>query len=274
MIMECREVRQLAESFVTEQLLVETTQAVVAHLERCAVCRAEVDGLRRLRAVTREAFLRSAELQARPALAGEVRDGLAAMTGSRTATFRWRRGVAAAAILVLVAGAGFALRRWSALDLAALLQAAAGDHQFCALTYKLSEPPITLAEAATRYDAINAALETVEPLPGALGGGTAPVLERHSCLYDGRRFAHIVVGYRGQAVSILVSDRGATGSLLGGGPPLGAGPVDMPVTGGFHVAAFRVSNRLVFVVSSLGQADVREVAGAMVAPVTAAAAGA
>ena len=50
MTMECRELRQVAESFVTEQLLVETTQAVVAHLDRCPACRAEIDGLRRVRA--------------------------------------------------------------------------------------------------------------------------------------------------------------------------------------------------------------------------------
>ena len=39
MIMECREVRQLAESFVTEQLLVETTHGIVTHLDRCAARR-------------------------------------------------------------------------------------------------------------------------------------------------------------------------------------------------------------------------------------------
>ena len=51
--MECREARQLAEAFVSEQLLVETTRAIVAHLERCPACRAEVEGLRRARGATR-----------------------------------------------------------------------------------------------------------------------------------------------------------------------------------------------------------------------------
>lgn len=64
--MECREVRPLAEAFVSEQLLMETTQAVVAHLERCPVCRAEIDGLRRLRSATRSAIERSPHLAMRP----------------------------------------------------------------------------------------------------------------------------------------------------------------------------------------------------------------
>jgi len=66
MSIECREVRQLAEAFVSEQLLVETTHAIVAHLERCPACRAEVAGLRRLRAAGRSAFTNAPDLAPRP----------------------------------------------------------------------------------------------------------------------------------------------------------------------------------------------------------------
>lgn len=277
MIMECPEVRKLAEPFVSEELLAETTQAVVAHLDRCAACFGEVQGLRRLRAATRAAFLSSADLLARPEFAGELRARLVTPIGWRASIYGWRRWAAAAAILVVIAGAGFGLRRWSAFGLNALLQAAAGDHQFCALTYKLTEPPITLEEAGRRYDAINAALARVEPAPGPLSGGAARVLERHSCVYGGRRFAHIVVGYKGRAVSILVAEkgtRGRLGRLIGPGPSSGGEPADLPETNGFRAAGFVVASRMILVVSSLDQADVTEIARAMMAPIARAAAGA
>jgi hypothetical protein len=47
----------------------------------------------------------------------------------------------------------------------------------------------------------------------------------------------------------------------------------MAATAGFHVAAFRVSSRMVFVVSSLSQPDVLELAQAMIAPIAKATAG-
>ena len=83
-----------------------------------------------------------------------------------------------------------------------------------------------------------------------------------------------MVGYKGGAVSILIAEKGTLSGLVGPGPSSGAGPADMPETAGFHVAAFRVSNRMVLVVSALDQADVRELAQAMVGPISTAAAGA
>ena len=46
------------------------------------------------------------------------------------------------------------------------------------------------------------------------------------------------------------------------------------MTNGFHVASFRGSRHVVFVVSSLGDGDVREVAQALVGPVSRVLAGA
>ncbi len=274
MTKECREIRQLMESFVSEQLLVETTHVVLAHLEGCAACRAEVDGVRRLRAATRDAVIRAADLAARPEFITEVRARLQSGDGRASRAAVIRRWGAVAAMLLLVAGGGFGLRAWSALGFAAVLRAAAGDHQFCALTYALTERPITLSEAAQRYDPVNAALATVEPASATLRGGPVRVLERHSCIYAGHRFAHIVLRYKGQAASVLVAQHDSVNGVLGPGPGNGRPPVGLDAAAGFHIAGFRVANRLVFVVSSLEQADVQELAEAMMAPIAKAVAGA
>lgn len=261
MTMECREVRQLAEAFVSEQLLVETTHAIVAHLERCPACRADVAGLRRLKAAGQSAFANTPDLAPRPEFLSLLTVRLQQARGKHPSA--WTGWLAMAASLMLVAGLGFGVREWSMSNLSTLLHAAVGDHRFCALDFKLSERPITLEEAARRFDAVNRRLENIEPSTTTLSGGPLRILERHSCVFDGRRFAHIVLGYQGQAVSLLVTaDDG-----------MWAMPASLPVTDGFHATALRGSGHVAFVVSALGDDAVHEVAAAMAGPVAQALAG-
>ena len=274
--MECRDVRELAEAFVSEQLLVETTQAIASHLDRCASCRAEVEGLRRLRHATRAAFDRSPELRARPDFAAELSARLAGQAGNKGARRPPRRvWLALAASVLLLVGGGSALRQWSNTTLSALLRAAVGDHQFCAVTYKLTERPMELEEAARRYGGIYRVLETVEPSRTTLSGGPLRIVERHSCVFDGRRFAHLVLRYKHETISLVISEDPRPGAArLADRSRPGPTPRDMPDTDGFRVASFGDSRHLVYVVSSLNEADVREVAQAMAEPVTRALTGA
>ncbi|MEO6238271.1 MAG: hypothetical protein ABIQ52_14835 [Vicinamibacterales bacterium] len=267
--MECREFRQLAEAFVSEQLLVETTHAVVAHLERCPTCRAEVAGLRRLRAATRSAFEQAPDLRIRPEFVADLRSRLSG-EGARQRARRMPRRRWLALAASLVGGAAWGWREWSTSSESALVGTAVGDHRFCALTFKLTEAPIGLEEAARRYGRIYRAFETVQPSTATLGGGPLQILERHSCVFEGRRFIHIVLGYKDEKVSLLVTDdvRAADGTQPD------ASLSSLRATGGFQVASFGREQHAVFVVSSLNATDVREVAQAMIGPVSRALAGA
>ena len=69
--MECRDVRELADSFLSEQLLVETTHDILRHLAQCPSCRAEMESRRRLRTALRGAFECGAERAAKPAARAE-----------------------------------------------------------------------------------------------------------------------------------------------------------------------------------------------------------
>ena len=260
--MECREARQFAEAFVSEQLLVETTRAIVSHVEHCPACRAEIDGLRRVRGATKAAFDGAADLAISPAFVATLTTRLRSEAGGRGDS-RWTRRawLPLAASLLLVLGAGLGWRQWSASSLFALLQDAVGDHQFCALTFKLAERPIPLEEAARRYGGVYRLLETVEPASAVLNGGPLRVAERHSCVFNGRRFAHIVLVYKDQPVSLLVADDPRPGEFWGT-------PSELPVTDGFHLASFAGSGHVVFVVSSLPAQEVQEVAQAMSGPVS------
>ena len=273
--MECREVKQLAEAFVSEQLLVETTQAVVSHLQQCPACRGDIAGLRRLRTATRLAFENAPDLTVRPEFVAALQSHLKADAHQRPTRLSRRRWLAIAASSLLAVGSGWGWREWSATRFSALLQAAVGDHRFCALTFKLTERPIPLHEAARRYGRIYELFEAVEPSTTALNGGALRVLERHSCVFNGRRFVHLVLRYKDEAVSLLVTDDPRSNVALGADRAgIDATPLELSVSDGFHVASYHGERHVVFVVSSLNADDVQEVARAMVAPVSRALAGA
>lgn len=266
--MECRDVRPLLEAFVSDQLLVETTEGLVAHFDRCPACRAEVDGLRRLRAATRLAFGRSPEFQARPEFRQALHRRLEDEASSRARAARPRLAwLAIAAALVLLVAAGTGWRQWAVRSLTALVHAAVNDHRFCGSTP--GPQRLTLEEAARRYGVFNRALETVQAPAESLSGGPIRILERHSCVYDGERFAHIVLRYKGSTVSLLVPETGDRSAQIWRlGPPDQGIAAPLAASNGYHVAAFHTPSRMVFVVSSLPQDDVQEVARMLAGPVT------
>ncbi len=268
MTVTCRETRELGDAFLSDQLLVETTHDIVRHLETCAACREEIDSRRRLRAQLQSAIGRSSDLAPHP----EFIDGLAARLRAQGApavsdvaplvmTRRaWLESwwAAAAAVLALLGGGLFARDRIKRSRLATLVASAAGDHQNCAIKFNLSERPITLEEAARRYDAAFASFSTLA-MPDGLPGGTPTVVDRHSCVFDGRRFGHVVFRYKDRVVSLLVTNgsglSGSTPALVANGTPL-------------RVAAFDVGAHAVFVVSDLSDADTLLVAQTLAEPVS------
>ena len=80
--MQCRDVRELADSFLSEQLLVETNHELLRHLETCPDCRADIAGRRALRDRLRAAFARADELAAAAGVRGGAAGGAAACSAS------------------------------------------------------------------------------------------------------------------------------------------------------------------------------------------------
>jgi len=251
--MQCRDVRELADSFLTEQLLVETNHDVVRHLETCAACRAEFDARRAVREKLRSAIARSAELAPRPAFASELADALRPAGTAMTRRSVLRSWWAVAASLIVAAGGGIFVRELrSRQRLAALARQAAGDHQNCAVRFNLAEQPIALEEAGRRFGAPYAALATFE-LPRA----DAPLegVERHSCVYDGSRFGHIVFRYDGALASLLVT---------AGEPP--DAPEIVTADGPGAIASLPAGQFVAFIVADLDRGRVMRLANAIAQP--------
>src|SRR5260370_2073562 len=115
--MQCREFREIADSYLGNELIVETNHEVISHLEHCAECRRELAARRELRSQLREAFIKAPEHQMRPEFAQRLSTQLHDYAlGERSVTIvsprGWRSSVR--------------LRRTSWLALAALLRLDAG----------------------------------------------------------------------------------------------------------------------------------------------------
>jgi anti-sigma factor RsiW len=266
--MECRDVRELADSFLAEELLTETNHEILRHLETCPVCREELAARRALREGVRRAFQHASDLDPSPEFMTQLRENLH-HAAHRVPTRRGIRfhgwwALAATALLAIALGLAYRGRDWIAAT-ATLARAAVGDHRNCALQFRLAEKPISLEEAAQRYGAVYRVLETLPPNDLMTAVGPAHVLERHACVYGGRRFAHVVFKYRGARVSLLVTaaERNAQLALPGEALPhvTSGGRID-----DMSVVSFRASSQMVFFAGDIAQADLMTLAHAVAEP--------
>jgi anti-sigma factor RsiW len=268
--MQCRELRDLADAFIGEELLVETNHEILRHLESCPECRAEIAARRELRTRLRNAFARTADLAPRGEWLSALEDRLRtehASTGSRWHSTRtW---LALAATLLVAVGIGaFALSGTRGADaLMALARSAVGDHRNCAVRFNLTEKPIPLAQAAAQYDPVYRVFEGTPVAKVSARNGTIEVVERHSCVFEGRRFAHVVMKYRGELVSLLVTAEGS--GPLTRLPRPGENGAMLAPGDGYHVVYQHAPGRAIFVVASGDDTVVRDVADAISADLVA-----
>jgi len=266
--MECRDVREMGDSFLAEELLTETNHEILRHLETCPMCRDELAARRRLRDALRRAFQHASDLDPRPEFMAQLRASLQHeshhVPARRGIRFHAWWVVAATVLLALALGLAYRGRDWIAAT-ATLARAAVGDHRNCALQFRLAEQPISLEEAAQRYGAPYRVLEKLPPSDVTTAAGPAHVIERHSCVYGGRRFAHSVFEYRGERVSLLVTAAEGSSQLALPGEALphvtSAGRID-----GMTVVSFRASGQMVFFAGDVAQPDLMTLARAVAEP--------
>lgn len=135
---------------------------------------------------------------------------------------------------------------------------AVGDHQNCAIKYNLMEEPISLLEAGRRYDRADFGLASAVRSGAALRTGVVKYVEDHSCIYHGRRFAHIVLKYQGRTVSLLVAEADEAARKNAGDDVIACSSIN-----GYQVSCFGTKRHTVFVVSDLSETDNLKLARAL-----------
>jgi hypothetical protein len=240
--MQCRDFREVADSYLSDELLVETNHDVIAHIETCADCRQELAARRELRTILRASFTKAEDLQMPDEFASRLHNELhtAATVGPMSLNMLPRAlMIAAGVVLALTFGA---IAVWQqqvqtnsqgthksppqntapvkapdiqprpdeiAVEANAILarmsELAAGDHRDCAIGHRLPDRPIPLEEAGRKYDRAYLDLtKAVMSHPDNFNEMIELVMA-HACLFRGHWFAHIVVRYHGRLVSLLVT---------------------------------------------------------------------
>jgi hypothetical protein len=297
--MQCQKFREIADSYLGNELTVETNHAVISHLEHCAECRHELTARRELRAKLRDAFITAPENQMRPEFVKRLNAQLQTRAlGKRSAPITtpsvWGSSVklrrtswlALAACLLLAAALGLVAVRHRIfsrqgsevavgreptpnyspelnpglpvnLVKTELAKSAVGDHRDCAIHFRLAEKPIDLEVAGRKYDPVY--LNLTKAVLTEQGGAPTDVefVEAHSCVFEGRRFAHIILKYHGRLVSFLVTDTGPTGETKGATSPTIAPQQVIACSqyDGYQVSCFQTARHAVFVVSDLSEGE-------------------
>jgi hypothetical protein len=138
-------------------------------------------------------------------------------------------------------------------------EVAAGDHRDCAIGHRLPNRPITLEEAARKYDRAYLDLPKVVTSHRDDFNEVMEIVMTHACLFKGHWFAHIVVRHRGRLISLLVTKlENSSGSARPDEKP--AKDVEEQVVAcstaeGYQISCFRTVRYAVFVVSDLEEGE-------------------
>ncbi len=275
------------DSYISDELLVETNHGVLRHLENCVECRRELSDRRNLRLRVSFTIKNALESQINPVFAAQLTANLR-NTALRPSTwetissgrrFLNMRLVAASFACILILAIGglvfFNLSNGPVINTGKqdpqldnndnsqiadavrvswkeITEQAVGDHENCAVEFGLKEEPISLDEAAKRHGAYAKDLDKVvmaalKSDPNESVSGDTELIKAHSCLFDGRRFAHIIVRHKGRVVSMLVTET----DLPADNNDIRTEPFD----GALNAAGFRFGHHAVFVVSELPEAE-------------------
>ncbi|MGH9947212.1 MAG: zf-HC2 domain-containing protein [Pyrinomonadaceae bacterium] len=281
MSIQCQEFKQIVDSYLSDELLIETNHEMLRHLENCSGCRGVMSDRRHLKLQLRRAVINAPDVQISPIFTARTTANLREMalqpgawerliTGGRYLNMR-PVFAGFAALLAFAIGAVVWLNVSNSPVINARLQGnnvnsaladavraswteltahAVGDHENCALEFNLSEKPISLDEASVKYGAYNKGLDKV--IVTALQADPkdqAPdveLMEAHSCVFEDRRFAHLVLKHNGEIVSLLVSD-----TDLPGTEDIQTAHFERAV----NAAGFQTGHHAVFVVSKLSDAE-------------------
>ena len=261
---QCERTRRQMDAYLSNELLVETTDEMLRHLENCQACSRELESRMRVR----EALQRAAASQPVPDGLGEAIHQRLKKAQSRSywapRAPTWTLALAGAALMVIV---GIAGQQWIKLDrarqmVASVLHLGVSDHLHCAIR-------------GHNYPDVANPTEVLRKKLGPQYAGLLPVVEKkltgfqvleaHICTVPGspRKYVHFITRGQGTILSVILTKR--DGGTLPAGRFVAAasfGNVNFyeKQLEGMSVAGFQVGAYFGFVVSDLGQHEMGQLA--------------
>jgi hypothetical protein len=224
----CEKTRKYLDSYISNELLVETNHEVLTHIENCAACAAELNARTQLRtrlksAVNAQSVPPELQVRIREQIRGSRSGSWFAAGWFAAGRPRWAVAMAAGLVVCLGIWLNYPRDRMPPLSdrpgqnayiqrvsvtLAAVLKVGLGDHIHCSA---------------------------------------------HQCSYAGRKFIHLTFEKAGSLLSLVIARRDSGESLAGLSPashPSGI-PIYQSGADRYQVAGFDAGNFLAYVVSEL-----------------------
>jgi len=262
----CARIRRYMDSYINNELLVETNHEVLRHLETCPACAAEVESRTRIKARLKSAVQNQSVPEG---LQARVRAALREESRSSFAWTRWAS--AAAAVLAISAGLWFDLPRWNrpalpdladrrgqdvfiqkvSASLSAVLKVGLGDHIHCSVFRKYPKNPPSVAEMAQK---LGPAYQDLVPLVKAQVPQEYRIILAHQCGYQGRRFVHLTLTNGSSLLSLVITRKqpGESMQALTVSDHASGVAVYQTAAQNYDVAGFETDQFLAYVVSDLG----------------------
>jgi hypothetical protein len=279
----CERYRRYFDAYLDNELLVETNQDVLQHLNSCAECARILEARARTKHLVRDTV---AKEQAPPELVAALRSRLRTERPGFFAynTVRW---MMAAAAVLLVAIVGVGSLQWAHIvqfggdegvvpTLSArvqeLLRVGLVDHVHCAIVSQQWKRFISFDEmkASTSRQALGPEFIDLVPAVEAKLGSEYQLVQGHRCVANHRRYVHLILtGKKGAIVSLVITEKNnesfsqsdAVAVMRASGIP-----IYRDRQGALEVAGFESDKYLAYVVSNLDRATNLNVASLM-APV-------
>jgi hypothetical protein len=279
----CERYRRYFDAYLDNELLVETNQDVLQHLNSCAECASILEGRARTKQLVRDAVTKE---QAPPELVAALRSRLRTERPTFFAVNTVRRMMAAAAFLLL-AIVGVGSLQWARIvqfggddgvfptltpRVQELLRVGLIDHVHCAIISKQWKRFVSFDEmkANTSRQALGPEFIDLVPAVEAKLGSDYKLIQGHRCVANHRRYVHLILtGKKDAIVSIVITEKNnesfsqsdAVAVMRASGVP-----IYRDRQGILEIAGFESDKYLAYVVSNLDQAANLNVASLM-APV-------
>lgn len=293
--MDCRNFKDLLDSYLCEELAVETNHRMLSHAEHCPPCRSEMASRRNLReslrrACSKDRMSESACERLRSRLQAEALNDTnqnaigASVWRERLArffNFRYLIPATTMALLVLgsvgffmylknqetpdnLAGLSTSTSDFPLLSDALMIQAA-DDHRKCSPHFIPAGGPMEMPESVKEVDEAYFGLEKI----AATGAKDLQLHSAHLCRSGGRRFAHLVYTRDKTTISLLVTARDEHALNADSSPHVDADHAELQeaIQKEFSLGAYQSAKHVVVVVSDLPKAENEKLARTLALPV-------
>ncbi|MEK6302608.1 MAG: zf-HC2 domain-containing protein [Acidobacteriota bacterium] len=278
----CKRIRVYLDSYVNNELMVETTHEVLRHLDNCKDCAAELEAKTRIKSVLQKAVQRDgapSALQGR--IQREIRKAGDPWWSPRTHVTQW--ALAAASALVLFVGGWSVLHSSSSkrpqpraaesallrpeIPNAGLLNIGLADHIKCAVVHGEQDRRLTPEQMSERIGADYAQL--VEIVKEKAAG--FEIVVAHRCHLETREFVHLILRNQERVCSLVITKKNGDSF-----PADDAAAIEQAATAeaasvatyrartrDYEVTGFETRDFLGFVVSNLSASENRMLASSL-----------